>query len=1245
MEDPWAAWGKPSAPADKMRMPTSTPSPEPVDLDPWAKSTVTPKPPRSPSPTRFSPKSPSKLSQVTLSSSPLSTGLGFQSRVPKLDGWDDVGWGTPKPAPAPAPAPPDEHGRLRSPSLDLDAGWGEPSKPMPAEQGLEREPSPSPPTSTSPRKSVEALSRVLSTDLRLSGELPRVSLEAEAFSRPGSADLPPLSDSRPGSVSFESPRVSEDVTSPSPPAVPSVAFDTADLGAGFATPFSPTSPKEPKLGVPPELERSASFGSDFGGFADVDVEDEDAGGWGDTSWKDEGGWKEEAYGGWGDVPRAESPPKQTQQELDWEAAQRRLAAADARAPHERVMRLRRGWEEVAEIVIGENKLEASEEAERALDDNARTLQEDVGETLRGLTEVPDTSFTFGHSATRERYAQALSRAPPNTMTLLRAPRQRRAEGGGLDFGPGLEGWAARSRLGEPEAAGPAIQAEPEQAKGWGFWRRQATPKPLVTSGGGVLEVKTDIDTAGIASGPAPARSKPPSIASRPGTPADPRPSTSARASIASVPRAGSISSPSPLSGPAEPVLPPDMPDKKAETSRMSRLFRWGRKEERKEEEDKDKEFELGESDFAFLDQVPSMAGPDLLGGGMSIDEVLSLKKEVPLPAPLAPPPRSGSTSGRPSMGAPPRNDAFDLFSSLDFDDVPAPAKPTQSSSSGFAWDDLRASTPASAVRLSPPRIATPPLQPLRAPTPPVRGSLQPGRTATPPIMGTGLQPTHSATPPLRPTLNPPMPLNPPTPERPRYGPSGPALGAHARHGSSASGMGGMSRKKATSPPPPPKDFGFGDLNFGLDPPPSPPKSDLFGMAALAPSPPPSGTSVEPLAPSPPPMGTGMGIAALAPAQPPAASRMGMGMAALAPSLPPSMGMSMAALAPSPPPGMGGMAPLRPGIAALTPSPPPISHPASFAVSPPPSASPSFALPPFAFQDGSVPPPALETPSAHTMAPPASDDDFGDFGDFGNFDAPTTTDDDFGDFADFGDSTSVFNAASTGFDTDATPDFGSFNAPAYSSFGAPRPQPQPAQPAKPESPPPTQRSPQFDPFDFTAFESLTPAKAPSSAAPTPIAKSIPPTPIEKSPGASAFSALPGHASAAGASLSRNSSLSRTMSHSPPVFVRPIGLPTGLTKSRQSSFADSAAGRPLPVVGASPTPTSRRTPSVDHRATLTLMAAVHAKDGVGEVAPLSPVVEPLSPPPTRGPQGFSALLPPPPGGVRRPAGRGLIDLLDD
>ncbi|GMK54752.1 hypothetical protein CspeluHIS016_0113380 [Cutaneotrichosporon spelunceum] len=1139
MEDPWAAWGKPSGP-DKMRMPSSTPPPEPADLDPWAKPTATPRrPPRTPSPTRFSPKSPSKLSQVTLSSPPLNAGLGFPSRVPKLDEWDDVGWGTPKPAPGSEPKPtglPDEP--HRSPPLDLDAGWGEPSKPMP-EPEPERELTPSP--ARSPRKSAEALSRVLSTDPRLSGELPRVSLEAEAFSRPGSGPPPPLPDSRPGSASPEpSLRPSADISPPSSPAGPvTVAFDTTDLGAGFAAPFGPSSPTEPKLNVPPEVKRSSSFGSDFGGFADL--EGEDAGGWGETSWTDEGGWKEETYGGWGDVPRAESPPKQNQQELDWEKAQRRLAAADARAPHEHVMRLRRGWEEVAEMVIGDNKLETSEEKEQTLDDNARTLQESVSETLRGLTEVPDTTFAFGHSATRERSAQALSRAPRNAMTLLRAPLPRRRDSRNLYFGPGLEGWAARSRLGEPEAAVQAAQAEPEQAKGWGFWRRQATPKPLLTSGGGVLEVKTDLDTTSIASAPGSARSmhsKAPSISSRPGTPSEARPSTSARPSISSIPGAGSISGPSLLSGPPSAVTPTDVPEKKPEASRMSRLFRWSKKEEKKEEEEaKDEELELGESDFAFLDQVPSMAGADLLGGGMaSIDELLSMKKEVPLPAPLAPPPRSGSSSARLSTGAQRKSDAFDLFASLDFDDAsPAPSAATmQPSSSGFGWDDLLASSGSSATMVpklsSPPRTSTSTLQPLRASTPPVMGTgLQPRRTTTPPIMAQGLQPTRSATPPLRPS-----PLSSLTPERPRYGPSGPALGAHARQRPSASGMDSVSRQARQAPqavPPPPKDFGFGDLSFVLDAPPSGPSApanpDLFGMATLCPSPPPapSGMGIAPLAPSP--MGMGMSVAALAPSPPPTSMRMSM-------------------------------APLRPGIAALTPSPSPqVTQPStsSFSLAIPPSASQSLTAPTATPVLG--PPTSLSGPISQ---PAAVVDDFGDFGDFGSFDTPTATDDDFGDFGDFGDSTSGFNTGvSAGFNGDSASGFGSANVPAYSSFGTPRPQP-------------------------------------------------------------------------------------TNSTGPRVFSRPVGLPTGLTKSRQSSFADSASRVRPPR--ASPTPGSQRTSSVDHRATFTLMAAAQAKDAVIEAAPLSPVPEPLSPPPVSGPQSFSALIPPPPGGVRRPAGnRGLIDLLDD
>lgn len=1319
MEDPWAAWGTPkkAAPADTMRMPRmsmSPPAPEPADLDPWAKPTPAKAPPprRTPSPASSlsklpvpsPPRSPSKLSLSTLPSPPISTGLGFPSAststadaMPKLSGWDDVGWGT---GPAKQSALPGEN-RLaaRSPSPVLDAGWGassppaapshdedddEPERETPPvlTSALELERSPSPQRSpsptrsssslppTSPRKSLDALARI-------TGEaLPRLSLEADAFSRPSSARPSAEVEQRPVSIS-------------PPPPISAVAFDTAELGEGFATPFGPSSPKAtaPEIDAdisaaslvvpePSELRRSPSFGSDFGGFADGEVE----GGWGDTSWKDDGGddagtsaWKpEETSGGWGEVPRAPSPVKPNAQELEWEAAQRRMAAADARAPYERIQALRKGWEDVATAVIGDNTLETSEEEERKLDEGARELQENVyvplprdeasltfrQDTLRSMTEVPSTTFAFAASVTRERYAQALARAPPNAMSLLRQPVRSRRQDAALDFGPGLEGWAARSRLGEPEAA-PAAAAQPEQtAKGWSFWRRQTTPKPLVTSGGGILEVKTDVDAASLASGNGsgrPSTSRAGSIASasvsRPETPLEQpavqRQSTStpdvlsARASISSGPPIQpQLSGAQPSQPPAADKKVQELKDSAPAPSRMSRLFRWGGRKapETTADENEDKELELGENDFAFLDQVPSAmaAGTgDLLGGGMSsIDDVLGpVRKDVPLPAPLAPPPRSGSAGlSAPGSGAsgsvrpPPRKNDFDLLAGLDFDDSsPAPSAPAAgASTSAFAWDDLLAPSSSTPSSSAVPQLA-----------PSLGASAMPQRTATPPVMGMGTlvpsrpssaspKPTQAASfasfsppPPPKPAgytsppITSPTPhspprrvapvMNPPTPERPRYGPSGPALGRHSRH---RSGMNASSSSTVSAATP------------KVQPQPAPaPAADMFGFGDL---------SFAPLEPT-------------APAQPAAATSNDFGFGSMAASTAPAasassnlgFGNMMAPMAPSPPPASGGMPSMvGMGMAALAPSPPPAQRTSSpFALAPPPSASPA---------------PPQPAPAA---APAAAEDDFGDF-EFTNFAAPSSSaaDDDFGDFGDFGSSSAP--QASGGDDG-----FGDF-----SSFG-------------------------------TFSTPMTPAKGgTSSLAPTPIAKSIPPTPIEKSPRPltdfglapsptppasipfpappTSFPSLtPGapaslsrnsslSRSGAGGSLSRTSSLSRTASHSPPVFARPAGLPVGLTpaktKSRQSSFADNAARAQAraSVAATSPTPAgtagSRRTPSVDHRATLTLLAAAQAADAASEEGPMSPVPEALSPPP-----GGGFMIPPPPGGGRsRPrGGGGLIDLLDD
>jgi hypothetical protein len=580
------------------------------------------------------------------------------------------------------------------------------------------------------------------------------------------------------------------------------------------------------------LRRTPSFGSDFGGF-------NDGAAWGGSEWKKDG-WGDASGGAgaarmsmsrspspaagytdtyddqWGGVRAGPEPaPEPTAQELDWAAAQRSMKIKEVRAPYDRVENLKRGWDDVALKVIPESdRLEAPDEASEAkLADGVRDLDSHVSETLRALTELPDTRIPPLHTlATHQKYTAALSRATvdPGTSLLHMPLRPRRLEG--LAFGPGLESmWGGRSRLGEPDAEAAAAAVAEEAPSRWNFWRKN-TPqhRPLVTSGGGVLEVKTP------SAPPTPSLPEPVVAAAAAATTAAAVTTTAAaaaaaaaaatatasvstsRLSISSAPRTSTSRPSSPA------VLPPTFTPPIAEQGHasprhslgdadtgasavaaaptgVSRFWRWGRRPPAPEATvATETDIELTTDDFAFLNDVPSIPTPrelgtgDLLGFGAppTVENVLGAAKAAPLPQPLAAPPRAGprapplrqgsfvarmaTTNATNAARHTPQPSAMDLLSGLDFD---APAAPQAASSSASAsrptsvswdnWEDLLAPSAPSASSSA---RATPPIAPL-APPP------APARLATPPVIA----PPPTSTPPVltaRPISTSPIPFIP-----------------------------------------------------------------------------------------------------------------------------------------------------------------------------------------------------------------------------------------------------------------------------------------------------------------------------------------------------------------------------------------------------------------------------------------------------------------------------------------------------
>ncbi|RXK37782.1 hypothetical protein M231_04938 [Tremella mesenterica] len=460
---------------------------------------------------------------------------------------------------------------------------------------------------------------------------------------------------------------------------PSLSIHSPHSSTSRHTPYH-----EQRDGIP-----SPRPGSDFGGFTDINAADPWGGDWGvgETGHsRTNSGFvtpeiqnvDDDNHEGWGGVPVRSNSVIPRKEDDEWEEAQRRILMREQRAPQVKIVELQKEWRELVEGVIGLDKLPVlTEEEQRKLDQTIRQTDDDVHETLRSLSVIPPNINTYppviSSLTTHQSLLSALQRPNPTPQTSLlnitMARRSRHKE----SFGDADSPWGGRSRLGEPEV--PVLEAvtnDEPQKKGWSFWGRKNTQdKPLVTSGGGVLEVKTvDGGTTSLAQG----NSRPESPANNPLQP-DIIPEASFSAiqtlapiqqipsgpvnSIESTPTAQATST-----AKTTPTVQPPQNAQNAQGSQPSALGRFFGRIRRqpsgsglsKEIDPKDidpKDIELSADDFTFLDQVPSLSSPPQekgVGALLSLEPSQSIKgiqdilanKNTSLPQPLAPPPRPNS---------------------------------------------------------------------------------------------------------------------------------------------------------------------------------------------------------------------------------------------------------------------------------------------------------------------------------------------------------------------------------------------------------------------------------------------------------------------------------------------------------------------------------------------------------------------------------------------------------------------------
>jgi hypothetical protein len=425
--------------------------------------------------------------------------------------------------------------------------------------------------------------------------------------------------------------------------------------------------------------------------------------------------------------------------------------------------------------------------------------DDRFETLRSLSTIPPDTNTYppvlSSMETTERYRYALARPNPTPETsLLNVPLARRSRQND-NLQDSLDSWTSRSRLGEPEALPAQNTPQGEDAKPkWSFWRKNTAEKPLVTSGGGILEAKS------MSSSPAPVlmEPRPSSVGPIPAS-APVKSSRPASPAPAAIPAVDAPPNPPAMTS-AEPVVPAQ--------SAVGRFF--GRLSRRPTSQptpdDDDKDFALSADDFSFLDQVPSITQSqgqdrnvgDLLAfeGGRtesmaSLESMLN-SKATPLPAPLAPPPlwsRSSSSAG-PSYQKPKE---MNFLEGLDFDNDmgssslrPTQAnQPASSATSANNWDQLLASSAHTSVPASANDMGSSSLRPSQATQPTSSATsasnwdqllTSSAHTSVPtsaiPMMPSEI-PHRSFTPPITPSaLSPPPGVRPqPVTSSPTAGPS------------------------------------------------------------------------------------------------------------------------------------------------------------------------------------------------------------------------------------------------------------------------------------------------------------------------------------------------------------------------------------------------------------------------------------------------------------------------------------------
>lgn len=403
------------------------------------------------------------------------------------------------------------------------------------------------------------------------------------------------------------------------------------------------------------------------------------------------------------------------------------------------------------------------------------------ETLRSLSTIPPDINTYppviSSLVTHERYSYALSRPDPTPSTSLLstslARRPRRTQTLDAD-----SPWLSRSKLGEPDAPlSEASTAVENTGSRWSFWRRQTQDKPLVTSGGGVLEIKSPHapSSLGRRSSELNVESKPASIYSRNSRPASPANVFPVATGFDGTSEAGPSTSPAlPRANSPAPAPAP---------SGVSRFWgRLGRKQPAAQQVSTGtvdtKDLEISADDFSFLAEIPSMGGQDhhAVGDLLSMEpgrteDVASLEsmlssKPSPLPAPLAPPPRVAPIPRVPSAGggrfvakmkSPASND-MDLLGGLDFNESPSSTPPPSlqkstpppQTTSSSMWDDLLA--PSSSAPPSKPATPAPAFN-LAAPAP--LAIVQSGSSSSSTQMPPALSP-----PPLPSLAPPPITLSP-----------------------------------------------------------------------------------------------------------------------------------------------------------------------------------------------------------------------------------------------------------------------------------------------------------------------------------------------------------------------------------------------------------------------------------------------------------------------------------------------------